>query len=125
MDLVDTTTFSPGFPKSQQHEVIREHLSNTIEKMLLEGIDVVVVEGEVGLGATTLLAQFARRRADRTVSVFIVPASRFAYAPSYLRTALGTQIMWLLDKREPKDDLISETDYRDLVDCNSHIRSII
>ncbi len=115
MEIISAASYSPGFPKPAQHEVLREHLVTTIEKIILSGAQVVLLEGEEGLGATTLLSQFARLRSDKTVSCFISPTSRFAYDPAFLRTSLANQIIWLLDKKELGERLVSEGEYRETI----------
>jgi hypothetical protein len=115
VELTDAQSFSPGFPKAVRHEVLREHLLLTVEKMLLGGLSAVLIEGEEGLGATTLLAQFSRLHFDKTVSCFISVGSRFAYEPSFIRTSIAAQILWLLERKELDERLISEPEYHGLI----------
>jgi ABC-type taurine transport system ATPase subunit len=56
--VLDLTSICRCFPDSPSPEVCRDNLLDTIGK-IFENIDVVVVEGEEGIGKTTLLAQFA------------------------------------------------------------------
>jgi hypothetical protein len=56
----------------------------------------VMIEGDEGLGKTTLLAQFARRHPDHTFSVFIKAASKFGYDPATVRYDLCCQLLWAL-----------------------------
>ncbi len=53
--------FCSSFPESPKLEVPRTNVIDTIEDIFKNDVQVVVVEGEDGIGKTTLLSQFARR----------------------------------------------------------------
>jgi hypothetical protein len=111
----NATSFSPGFPAAPQPEVQRDQFLKTIEAYHGSGVKVVLIECDSGLGATTLLAQFVRKHLDRTVSIFLTPASKLAYDRAVIRSTLAAQISWLLDKKELKDGTVSEAVYRSLL----------
>lgn len=93
-EVLDLTSICRCFPESPCPEVHREHLLDTIDK-IFEDSHVVVVEGEEGIGRTTLLAQFAKRYPETAISLFMRPTSRLAYAQEYLRQILCEQIHWI------------------------------
>jgi len=94
--LVRTPQFSRNVPPTPDPLVRRDHLLDAIAQVATAESPVVFLEGEEGSGTSTLLAQFAEMHADNTFSLFIRPASRFAYSPDYLRLVLAEQYWWQL-----------------------------
>jgi len=94
--VLSTTLATELAPPLPSPAIDRNHLLETISQIPLQSNPVVFLEGAEGEGATTLLTQFAHRYADRTISLFIRPASRFSYAPDYLRMLLAEQYWWYL-----------------------------
>ena len=82
---------------------------NTIESIFNSGVEAIYVEGEEGIGKTTLLAQYAKRYPDQTFSLFIKPTSRLGYDPIILQRSLCNQLNWALKKEE-----IAENDTADI-----------
>lgn len=74
--------------------VDRSNLIETLVQVLSDETPVVFIEGDEGVGISTTLAQFARSRPESTFSLFIKPASRFAYNLDYLRLVLAEQLHW-------------------------------
>lgn len=101
-----------GFPDRPDAEVRRENLIATMDDIFKGDVQVLCVEGQRGIGKTTLLAQFARAHASRCVSTFLKPASRLAYSPESIRLTLGEQIGVLLRKPIPSDELPDEGVFR-------------
>lgn len=91
---VQNWNFSRDFPEIGQDLIDRPHFLETIVEILNQETRVVFLEGEEGDGATTTLAQFCIKYPTHSFSLFIKPASRFAYSPDYLRLALAEQIYW-------------------------------
>lgn len=100
---MDLTTACYSFPVLEENLILRDNLLDTIETMFSKN-DVVVIEGEEGIGKTTLLAQFSKKFPDNAISLFINTSSRYGYDPSYLRLDLFNQIYWRLYKKEVKHD---------------------
>src|ERR1700730_15267252 len=94
LDLAHNWNFARDFPNLDDSIIERPHFLETIVDILNPQNPVVFLEGEEGDGATTTLAQFCRRYPDQTFSLFIKPASRFAYSLDYLRLALAEQFYW-------------------------------
>ncbi|MBW6474130.1 MAG: hypothetical protein K0B14_13475 [Anaerolineaceae bacterium] len=104
-EIMDTTKISSNFPLPPEQEIIRDSFLETIEK-LFSNQPMVIVEGEVGIGKTTLLSQFARRFPENSISVFITPATRASYDPDTIRIDLLSQVFWILTRKE-----LSYTDF--------------
>lgn len=102
------------FPQLQGKIIDRTHLLETIIQVLSEETPVVFLEGEEGYGATTTLAQFCKAYPDCTFSLFIKPASRFAYNLDYLRLSLYEQFHWYLHSTATEREFIDVTEYESL-----------
>jgi F0F1-type ATP synthase delta subunit len=92
--LVYNWNFSRDFPEITSDQIDRPNFLETIVEILNQETRIVFLEGEEGDGATTTLAQFCLKYPARSFSLFIKPASRFAYSPDYLRLALAEQLYW-------------------------------
>lgn len=88
--------FVRDFPDLSNDLINRPHFLETITDILSGENPVVFLEGEEGDGATTTLAQFCKKYPEHSFSLFIKPASRFAYSLDYLRLALAEQFHWYL-----------------------------
>lgn len=98
--VVDLTVICQSFPETPTPLIDRENFLDTIDALFERGTELIVVEGAEGIGKTTLLAQFATRHANHTFSLFVRPASRWAYDPDILRFDLCNQIQWVLRQQE-------------------------
>ena len=101
--IMDLTTACDSFPPIPPDEIVRENMLDTIDKILSGDTELVVVEGDEGVGKTTLLAQFARRHPDHAFSLFMRPISRWAYDPDILKIDLCNQLEWALRRKELDD----------------------
>lgn len=88
-NLAHIWQFARDFPDLPRDLIDRPHLLETMSDVLLGDSQVVFLEGEEGDGATTTLGQFCKNYPDTTFSLFVKPASRFAYSPDYLRLTLA------------------------------------
>jgi len=98
--VVDPTVICQSFPETPRPEIARDNILSTIETIFQSDIELVAVEGQQGIGKTTLLAQFARRHPDHTLSLFVRPTSRWACDPGILRLDLCNQLQWVLHQEE-------------------------
>lgn len=98
--VMDLTMACQSFPELPMPEIHRENILDTIDTLFEQGNELVVIEGEEGIGKTILLAQFVRRYPDHTLSLFIRPTSRLAYDPDVLRFDLCNQLEWALHQTE-------------------------
>jgi hypothetical protein len=99
-EVMDLTRVCQSFPEMPEPEIHRENFLDTIDVIFQGETELIVVEGVEGIGKTTLLAQFAIRHPDHTLSLFIRPTSRWAYDPDILRYDLCNQIQWVLCQEE-------------------------
>ena len=67
---LDLTTLSSTFPEMGSPPILRDNLVSLIEDQFSPELKVIVVQGAIGSGRTTLLAQFAKKHADKCVSFF-------------------------------------------------------
>jgi len=108
-EIMDTTKISSNFPLPPEKEIIRESFLEAIKEMF-EGQDLIVVEGQNGIGKTTLLAQFAKQRPDNSISLFITPASSSSYLTDSIRIDLLSQVWWIRNKEELHIEQIESLD---------------
>jgi hypothetical protein len=99
-EVMDLTTISHNFPTLPDPEIQRENYLDTIETMFDGVTELVVVEGDEGIGKTTLLAKFALRYPNNAISLFVRPTNRWAYDPEMLSLNLANQLQWLLTGSE-------------------------
>ncbi len=99
-EVMDLTTICQSFPEIPEPCIPRENILDTIDRIFEGGTELVVVEGVGSIGKTILLAQFANRHPDHTFSLFVRPASRWAYDPAFLRFDLCNQLEWAIFQEE-------------------------
>lgn len=88
LDIAATVPPPPSPPVDGQN------MLDTLGQMFTSGVEVVCVEGDDGIGKTTLLLQATLRHSDSCTCLFIRPVSRLAYDPSSLRFDLCNQLHW-------------------------------
>lgn len=81
-------------------EIIRENCLDTIDQMWSSTVEVVIVRGNIGIGKTTLLRQFAQRHRGQTIEMFIRPLSRLAYELQSLIARLYEQVVDIVEPRK-------------------------
>ncbi len=107
---VDLAAISSSFPPAPLHPLNRDNYLASIEKLLDGSFDAVFLDGETGVGKTTLIAQFATRNASNTVSLFIAPSSSWTRDYTFIRLELLKQFSFLIDgpaaarEVDPNDD---------------------
>jgi hypothetical protein len=113
--LAHNWNFARDFPSIDQSSIERPYFLETIADILTPSNPVVFLEGDEGDGATTTLAQFCKKYPDQTFSLFIKPASRFAYSPDYLRLALAEQFHWYINGTSLDKSFLDESEYQTLI----------
>ena len=112
----DITAVANSFPELPAKQVIRENILTTLDDMFNSGIQLLTVEGAEEIGKTTLLAQFAKRHATRTICLFIKPTSWFSYDLQILLRDMCNQMHFALQGKElTEDEQTDESYYRQLV----------
>lgn len=106
--IVDTTSICANFPVQEGRQIQRDNFIYTFEDILNTEIQVLIIEGREEIGKTTVLAQFAKRHAKNTVSVFVRATNRFSYDPTVLLSDLCNQASWLLNAEEMSNDIITD-----------------
>jgi hypothetical protein len=100
--VVDLTTLCNTFPEMANNKdtiyIPRNNILDTIDKAFESGTQVVRLEGEEGLGKTTILAQFAKRHNNNTISLFVKRTNRWGYDPQYLLYDICNQLNWFFHK---------------------------
>ncbi len=109
IEVLNLTTICRNFPTTIIHEITREHLLDTIDRIFSSGVNIVFVEGMEGIGKTTLLAQYAKRYPDEALSMFIKPTTRYFYDPELIRPIFCEQIHWALYNETLDKDLIDKS----------------
>lgn len=99
-EVMDLTVVCQSFPRMPVPEVHRDNILSTMDAVFGGETELVVVEGEEGIGKTTLLAQFARRHPGRALSLFARATSHWTYDPHVLRYDLCNQLQWVLHQEE-------------------------
>lgn len=93
-----------SLPELPRPLVGRENMLDTIDNLFQEEVELVVVEGEAGIGKTTLLSQYAAAHSDLAAGLFIRPTTRILYDPNTLRFDLANQISVFLRGKEIGSD---------------------
>jgi hypothetical protein len=97
--IANTPLFCTNFPEKLDDEIFRTHILHTVDQVFSTDTQIAVVWGPEGIGKTTLLAQFARSRDERTVSIFLRSNTRFGYEPEHVLLDLTLQMAWLTTKK--------------------------
>ena len=85
------------FPSTPDGEIVRDQHLDTFDRVLQNSIDILVIEGDSGIGKTTLLSQFAKQHPRTAVSSFVSTKARHKYDPVALRIDYSAQIISILD----------------------------
>lgn len=89
-----------SFPEPLAAPVPRDNLLASIESMFEAGALVVVMEGQEGIGNTTLLAQWSERHPRHSISLFVRLTNSLLYNLQNLRFDLCNQMNWILHGEE-------------------------
>lgn len=104
-ELVSLASVCQSLPKEPEPQIWRDSFLEMIDSRFEAGTTVFSLEGEEGVGKTTLLSQFVRKHPDHAFALFAGP-SRWACDPLILRLDLANQIHFVLHQEElPQDDL--------------------
>jgi len=114
--VMDLTVVCDSFPKLPSNLINREHILTTIDTIFDGDTELVMIEGEDGIGKTCVAAQFANKHPLNTFSIFLRPASRLAYDPDFITRDLCNQFNWSIFQEElaPERE-VSNSLYRSLI----------
>lgn len=94
--IVDTTVICTSFPLTPEIEIRKDSIIDTIKRTFDSGIELIVVEGEEGIGKTNILSQFARKYSGKVTTIFLKSTSKLAYDPDIHRIDLCRQLNYLV-----------------------------
>lgn len=97
-EILDLPAISTTFPRTVEHEIIRDHILDSIDENFGHLHQVVLVQGKSDIGKTTLLKQYCERYNHECISLFIRASSRSTFEIPVLRMELFTQIQLLIGK---------------------------
>jgi len=100
--VVDLPSLSTNFPQVPIPELTRDNVVSTIERLLEGTAHGVTVEGDEGMGKTTVLSQFARKQPKHAISVFVSASNKLSSDPDLILQDLLTQVAWILAKEPMK-----------------------
>ena len=112
-EIVTLSHYSIGFPDRPENELMREHILQTIETILSRNNDILSIEGDEGIGKTTLCAHFILAHPQSAISLFITPANRVSYDSQTIKLSLTRQLAWLLygTHTPPESSLVADLEY--------------
>jgi len=93
----------------------RGNLITTINSLFAK-YDIVLLEGEDGIGRTTIAKDFAEFQKSRVIPAFIHPATRWGYDPGALQEEFAEAMLRFLGRPMPDPDhAISTSEYHELI----------
>lgn len=107
--LINLPGVARNFPHTPKNEIKRDNIVSTMETLLSQELNVLIVEGEDGIGKTNLLSQFSRINNENTISIFIEPSNKYAYDLGYLAEVISEQVSWIINGKPLKDDEFNES----------------
>ena len=99
------------FPTSPTQEIPRDQYLDTFERVTAGPVDLLILEGDSGIGKTTLLSQFARRHPRTTISSFVSPMPQYGFDPATLRRDYVSQLLSVLYPNNRSLIAMNETAY--------------
>lgn len=110
-EIVDITNICKEFPAPVDSEIVRDNMLDLIEQTLSDKVVALIIEGEQGIGKTTILAQFAKRFGLDVICLFIQQYCRIAYASDYLKSVILEQAKWLIHGKMVDIEDASDAEY--------------
>lgn len=104
-----------NFPMLPEAQLDRSEILSTLEDMVLNGDDVILIDGPSQIGKTFLLAKVVEKHNMSSLAIFLNTASRFAYSVDIIRSNLVLQGKIILGDQIDIDASYSEADYRRVI----------
>ncbi|OLV16868.1 ATP-binding protein [Deinococcus marmoris] len=98
-ELVTTCVICPTFPRNRIGEINRANLVDLAHVMLQSSADILLLEGESGVGKTYLIKQYAEKYFPQCISLFASLTSRMTFDIEFLQLSLYQQAYFLLHER--------------------------
>jgi len=100
----DVTSICQSYPEcaislQSDYTVHRDNILDTIDTIVNSENQVVFLEGEEGIGKTSLLLQYSNKHKD-TICLFVNSTNRWGFDPDILRFDLCNQISFILYDKE-------------------------
>jgi len=59
-EVMDLTKIAQSIPSTPEPEINRDNILETVDTLFNSGTQIIIIEGEDGIGKTNLLSQFVR-----------------------------------------------------------------
>src|ERR1700757_3128779 len=102
--LVNISDFNDTLPETPIDIIKRDAYIDAIHKNSTK-FDVLFIDGESGVGKTTLLNDFVCKNVANTISYFITPSYNFTYNPICFKENLYRQIFYYASGEVPDEKL--------------------
>lgn len=96
--FVNSCTLTQWFPASEKNSIYRDNFIDCIEKSFDDGEHIIVIDGEEGIGKTTLLTQFAQKYCNDSFLMFIGSKCSWDYNAQIRIDDLCRQIHFYINK---------------------------
>ncbi len=110
MTIAGLSQICRNFPVAPLVRIERESQLDAIESALKGNLQVIFLDGEDGIGKTTILGQLMERRPDTTVGIFIAPVGRVSYSKEFLNLAITEQLYWIFEGKRFPNNYASSSD---------------
>ena len=101
-----------SFPRAPCPEITRSTAIQALDQIYERYTKVVVLEGPAGIGATTLLAQFARRHFPNCAALFIETQNADSQNWDSICLSIYEQVYWAVEGRMPNAQEVDEGEVR-------------
>lgn len=98
--LLYPSSFSLNLPEKLDVQISRENVLSFINKQFKIGKHIVCIEGEEGVGKTTVLRQFLQLHPNETFCCFLNPVRGLLSPQDFVVHDLFTQMYWFLNRNE-------------------------
>lgn len=115
-EIIPKPLICSSFPQLSPNLICRDNFLDAIEMHFSEDCSVVSVDGQPGMGKTTLLANYALMKASYWIGIFARPTSKITFDPQILFYDLCNQLSYQLKGKElSHDQIVEEGDYRNML----------